>query len=108
MEGKRIFLWRRQHFQKRFFFSQTSDPHDGHAVLAHVAATIGPDGGTLASDTTGVSITVPPGALTSTQDMFFKVFRDASMSPPVDEAKGKSVIFYIYIISILFFQERHC
>lgn len=75
--------------------------------MAHVAATIGPDGGTLSSGTTGVSITVPPGALSANQEMFFKVFRDASMSPPVDEAKGKMLCdFAIFgIIACLFLGE---
>jgi len=46
-------------------------------VLAHVSAVVGPEGGTLMSDTTQVVLKVPPGALTTRLEMYFKVLRDA-------------------------------
>lgn len=49
------------------------------------------EGGTLSSPDTGVAIIIPPGALPigSQQEVYFKVCRDTSMLPPLDQEKGK-------------------
>jgi tight junction protein 1 len=49
------------------------------------------EGGTLSSPDTGVAVGLPPGALPigSQQEVYFKVCRNTSMLPPLDQEKGK-------------------
>lgn len=62
--------------------------NDTHKVLAHITALVGPEGGVLSSEATGVSIKIPPGALQNKHEVFFKVFQDSRLEPPLDKEKG--------------------
>jgi hypothetical protein len=64
---------------------------DGEEVVATARGVFTHEGGTLSSPDTGVAIIIPPGALPigSQQDIYFKVCRDTSMLPPLDQEKGK-------------------
>lgn len=48
-------------------------------------------GGTLTSEETGVSIIIPPGAITkgTKQEIYFKVCQDNSLVPPLDQNRGQ-------------------
>jgi tight junction protein 1 len=64
---------------------------DGEEVLATARGVFTHEGGTLSSPDTGVAIIIPPGALPvgSQQEVYFKVCRDTSVLPPLDQEKGK-------------------
>lgn len=64
---------------------------DGEEVVATARGVFTHEGGTLSSPDTGVAIIIPPGALPigSQQEIYFKVCRDTSMLPPLDQEKGK-------------------
>uniref|UniRef100_A0A915KEI6 ZU5 domain-containing protein n=1 Tax=Romanomermis culicivorax TaxID=13658 RepID=A0A915KEI6_ROMCU len=60
-----------------------------NTILAHVRQIIGPEGGTLVSESTQVVLKIPPGALDTTEEIFFKVFQDSRYEPPLDRQKGE-------------------
>ena len=74
-----------------FHRSQISTSSESsHNVVATAKGYFNHKGGTLTSEETGVSLVIPPGALTeNVQEIYFKVCRDKSMLPPLDQEKGK-------------------
>ncbi|GFG33860.1 hypothetical protein Cfor_12812, partial [Coptotermes formosanus] len=67
---------------------------DGEEVLATARGVFTHEGGTLSSPDTGVAIIIPPGALPvgSQQEIYFKVCRDTSMLPPLNQEKGETLL----------------
>lgn len=59
-------------------------------VVATAKGCFNHQGGILTSEETGVSLVIPPGALAEgvEQEIYFKVCRDTSMLPPLDQEKG--------------------
>ena len=62
-----------------------------HKVVATARGVFDHKGGTLTSEETGVSIIIPPGALSKAckQEIYFKVCQDKSLVPPLDQDKGQ-------------------
>ena len=62
-----------------------------HKVIATARGVFDHKGGTLTSEETGVSIVIPPGALSNAckQEIYFKVCQDKALVPPLDEDKGQ-------------------
>ncbi|XP_067130585.1 tight junction protein ZO-1-like isoform X2 [Centruroides vittatus] len=67
-------------------------PNDNHNVVAMARGIFGQAGGKLTSDETGVSIMIPPGALPSPTEIYFKVCQDDNMLPPLDREKGETLL----------------
>ncbi|XP_023725959.1 tight junction protein ZO-1 isoform X6 [Cryptotermes secundus] len=67
---------------------------DCEEVVATARGVFTHEGGTLSSPDTGVAIIIPPGALPigSQQEIYFKVCRDTSMLPPLDQEKGETLL----------------
>lgn len=62
-----------------------------HKVIATARGVYDHKGGTLTSEETGVSIVIPPGAITkgAKQEIYFKVCQDNSLVPPLDQDRGQ-------------------
>lgn len=62
-----------------------------HKVIATARGVFDHKGGTLTSEETGVSIVIPPGAITkgTKQEIYFKVCQDNSLVPPLDQNRGQ-------------------
>ncbi|XP_052215342.1 tight junction protein ZO-1-like isoform X1 [Dreissena polymorpha] len=75
-------------------FDPTQDLDDSHTVVATARGLFNKQGGVLESPETGVSIVIPPGALSGDQDqeIYFKVCRDNSILPPLDREKGETLL----------------
>ncbi|KAK4294639.1 hypothetical protein Pmani_032746 [Petrolisthes manimaculis] len=65
-----------------------------HKVIATARGVYDHKGGTLTSEETGVSIVIPPGAITKgdKQEIYFKVCRDNSLVPPLDQERGETLL----------------
>ncbi|XP_066989184.1 tight junction protein ZO-3-like isoform X19 [Macrobrachium rosenbergii] len=75
--------------------SRRSLADDGkHKVIATARGVYDHKGGTLTSEETGVSIVIPPGAITkgTKQEIYFKVCQDSSLVPPLDQNKGETLL----------------
>ncbi|GFT20346.1 tight junction protein ZO-1, partial [Nephila pilipes] len=60
-----------------------------HSVIASARGVFGYEGGALASKETGVTVIIPPGAISEGEEheIYFKVCQDANMLPPLDKEK---------------------
>ena len=76
---------------------------DDEEVVATARGVFSHEGGTLSSPETGVAIIIPPGALPKgiQQEIYFKVCRDTSMLPPLDQEKGKMLVWPFRFIAQL-------
>ncbi|XP_042227786.1 tight junction protein ZO-1-like isoform X8 [Homarus americanus] len=65
-----------------------------HKVIATARGVFDHKGGTLTSEETGVSIVIPPGAITkgTKQEVYFKVCQDNSLVPPLDQNRGETLL----------------
>ncbi|CAL1264673.1 unnamed protein product [Larinioides sclopetarius] len=65
-----------------------------HSVIASASGVFGTEGGTLASKETGVTVIIPPGAISEGEkhEIYFKVCQDANMLPPLDKEKGETLL----------------
>ncbi|KAF8789141.1 Tight junction protein ZO-1 like protein [Argiope bruennichi] len=65
-----------------------------HSVIASASGVFGPEGGTLASKETGVTVIIPPGAISEGEkhEIYFKVCQDSNMLPPLDKEKGETLL----------------
>ncbi|XP_071033804.1 tight junction protein ZO-1 isoform X2 [Parasteatoda tepidariorum] len=70
------------------------DTEDGHSVIASAQGVFGYEGGTLTSRETGVTILIPPGAISEGErhEIYFKVCQDPNMLPPLDKDKGETLL----------------
>jgi len=80
---------------------QKTTPHkrDGkedetRTVVATAHGVFDSNGGVLESKETGVSIVIPKGAIPENvkQEIYFKVCKDGSILPPLDEKKGETLL----------------
>ncbi|KAG8186733.1 hypothetical protein JTE90_009802 [Oedothorax gibbosus] len=73
---------------------RTVDECNDHAVISSVRGVFGSTGGALCCRETGVSLHIPPGAISEgeTHDIYFKVCHDTNMLPPLDKDKGETLL----------------
>ncbi|XP_041355918.1 tight junction protein ZO-1-like isoform X2 [Gigantopelta aegis] len=71
-----------------------SDVDETHTVVATARGLFTSAGGVLESKETGVSIVIPPGAISDnmSQEIYFKVCRDNSILPPLDKDRGETLL----------------
>lgn len=94
------------HSKSQMYAQPCSTFHDGRTssrlrtpstvseVIATARGTFGAEGGSLVSAETNVSIIIPPGAIEEgmTQEIYFKVYQDKGLAPPLDEEKGETLL----------------
>lgn len=80
------------------------EPNATHNVIATARGIFGCEGGTLTSNETGVTIIIPPGAISEGEkhEIYFKVCQDSSMLPPLDKDKG--IIIYLIYFRFMFIE----
>lgn len=77
--------------QKRYTLES---PNATHSVVATAQGVFGSSGGVLSSKETGVTVIIPPGAISEglEQEIYFKVCQDANMLPALDKEKGETLL----------------
>ncbi|GFX29519.1 tight junction protein ZO-1 [Trichonephila clavipes] len=77
--------------QKKYMLDETDA---NHSVIASASGVFGFEGGALASKETGVTVIIPPGAISEGEqhEIYFKVCQDATMLPPLDKEKGETFL----------------
>lgn len=74
------------HANQRRYVLEDNAPHN---VIAKAEGVFGSEGGTLTSRETGVTIIIPPGAISEGErhEIYFKVCQDSNMLPPLHEGE---------------------
>ncbi|GIY97117.1 tight junction protein ZO-1 [Caerostris extrusa] len=77
--------------QRKYMLEETDV---NHSVIASAQGVFGCEGGALASKETGVTVIIPPGAISEGErhEIYFKVCQDANMLPPLDKEKGETLL----------------
>ncbi|KFM74781.1 Tight junction protein ZO-1, partial [Stegodyphus mimosarum] len=77
--------------QRRYVLEEANGTH---SVIATAQGVFGSEGGTLTSRETGVTLIIPPGAISEGErhEIYFKVCHDTNMLPPLDKDKGETLL----------------